>query len=129
MRTSHLDPDTRPTAPAVLAEHRALHTIGINDLLNTHLARRTGDPLHRRLGFGLDLVSDPGRIVYDRQLLSAPHWALALVTAALPMIKLRTWARRRRRARRCAADLCPTCGYDLRATPDRCPECGSAGRP
>jgi hypothetical protein len=58
-----------------------------------------------------------------------PHWFLFLATAALPAWWLKrhppaTWpsplARRRR-----AAGLCPKCAYDLRATPGRCPECGS----
>jgi hypothetical protein len=47
-----------------------------------------------------------------------PDWALVLPLAAWPA----AW---RLLARRARAGLCPRCGYDLRATPDRCPECGT----
>ena len=47
-----------------------------------------------------------------------PHWA-----AIAAMIGTTLWLRRRHRNKR-RDGLCPTCGYDLRATPDQCPECG-----
>jgi hypothetical protein len=54
-----------------------------------------------------------------------PTWSLVLAFAVLPTIvafrQIRAVRRRRRRSR---LGLCPACGYDLRATPDRCPECG-----
>jgi hypothetical protein len=52
-----------------------------------------------------------------------PHWFGALVFAALPAVRL---ARRLSRAR-WPVGYCPACGYDLRATPGRCPECGTHG--
>lgn len=52
-----------------------------------------------------------------------PDYAVALATAILPL----GWACRHGVRRRLyATSLCPACGYDLRATPGRCPECGRA---
>ena len=52
---------------------------------------------------------------------AAPMWALATPFALIPLVHLRRTVRRRRRATR---GLCPSCGYDLRASPETCPECG-----
>lgn len=54
-----------------------------------------------------------------------PLWLLAVPFTILPA--LWTVAEIRRRLRK--PGTCLTCGYDLCATPDRCPECGGEVRP
>jgi hypothetical protein len=50
-----------------------------------------------------------------------PFWFACLVFAALPIesaVRVRRWVVRKRRG------FCTECGYDLRGSGDRCPECG-----
>ena len=56
--------------------------------------------------------------------LVVPHGLLAAGTAVLPTVRAITYFRRRRRS---LPGFCAACGYDLRASPGRCPECGNAG--
>jgi hypothetical protein len=50
-----------------------------------------------------------------------PYWIVIALTALEPVLAFRAAMRERQRRR---TGICPICGYDLRATPDRCPECG-----
>lgn len=55
-----------------------------------------------------------------------PYWWLVAATTLLPLL----WIVRRTRRRVSAGTFaCMRCGYDLRATPDRCPECGTVVTP
>jgi len=48
-----------------------------------------------------------------------PFWSIVPPTAIAPLIAI--WRRSRRRI---TFGNCASCGYDMRATPMRCPECG-----
>lgn len=52
-------------------------------------------------------------------LMVIPYWGLCLPLAAM------AWSTLRLSRRSAAAGRCLTCGYDLRASKNRCPECGT----
>jgi hypothetical protein len=74
-----------------------------------------------RLGMGFAI--NHGEYGIDYRSIFSPHWLLVVVFGVPPAWCLRRYAQQRRRLMN---DVCAKCGYDLRATPDRCPECGTA---
>jgi hypothetical protein len=84
-----------------------------------------GDEVWRfeRKGMGFGLVTDDPA-PFMLRVVAVPDWLPVVLFALLPGWHL---LRRRERLadRRTQLGLCPTCGYDLRATPTRCPECGT----
>lgn len=54
-----------------------------------------------------------------------PHWFLTVIFVLAPIARFAAFARSRRGR---LAGLCSDCGYDLRGSPGRCPECGAAAQ-
>jgi hypothetical protein len=69
---------------------------------------------------GARLMTTPPTPVQTSDTILVPHWAGLLLCSLLPAIHLR----RRIRTMR-TPGACASCGYDLRATRYRCPECGT----
>ena len=76
---------------------------------------------HSSLGFGFLSTKESTPNPSWLRAADVPHWFLAALFAILPALHFAATLRLRKSRRE---GLCPTCGYDLRATPDRCPECG-----
>lgn len=74
-------------------------------------------------GFEFSFFRSDSMVRFEYRLI-APMWAWMLLWAFLPAICGTLYKRRRSVEKRKRKGLCPSCGYDLRPTPDRCPECG-----
>ena len=69
-------------------------------------------------GFAYDVMDG----VYAWRAFYIPWWFVILVCALPPTL----WLQRIRKDKRIrSAGGCRVCGYDLRASPERCPECGT----
>jgi hypothetical protein len=73
---------------------------------------------------GAIYTNAPRQLPFDEYFIHVPLWLLILLLGAEPAWWLFDLPARRRR-KRLAAGQCVTCGYDLTATPERCPECGT----
>ena len=110
---------TMPIHPLARPANWTYGRLGVGHIHWEELPVRT---FWNRLGFhtfnsGLETSFSSSR----EEGIAVPTWLPTALFAIPPLLWARPLLKSRRRHR---AGLCPHCGYDIRATPQRCPECG-----
>jgi hypothetical protein len=122
LRWGSLPSQAEPTAEQLRSNREAWLAL-VGDIKQLQERAEAGDPDARRVREEserrlINLEERPG----NRWTVHVPAWVLAAFSAILPSVWIWRAVRLRSRPR---AGHCLRCGYDLRATPDRCPECGT----
>ena len=103
--------------------------VSIGELSVMYVTENAPEKSEYRFGWGpigflrAPMFLDPDRS-YSSMAYAAyiPSWLATIVLGVYPAFVFVKWRRVHRRRKR---GLCVTCGYDLRGSPARCPECGA----
>lgn len=118
------------TRAGAIAHSAYAKSLGGFDFAGFRFARRDMDPEGGRSQNpgppGAPVVQPATQIVWN---VAVPFWQPAALLGIVPACWLARVTRQRRQRRRARMGLCLRCGYDLRASQGRCPECGQIVQP
>lgn len=106
----------------VLSDHREVRFE--RDAAEFIRVRRVTFTVGERQPTGKDATPAIGQLVTVDRITRVPFWAVAAGAMLLPLCWLGVLCRRMRTDRLVRRGLCARCRYDLRFSPQRCPECG-----